>query len=246
MVKTIFIEGFWGGNIDVDDTFFDALKPYKKILIFSAVNFIPHLEKVKKLLEKNNHEVNVVKSSRASCEGQILGCDSYSCSNKIHEKETDLILYIGDGLFHVEALLLSQIYHEKEIPVFQYNPVEKKLTLKTIQDISSKIKKIKSNLLKFTFAKKIGILVSTKPGQEYLDKAIQLKKKLEQEHKTVFLFLDNTFDLNKTEDYPYIDCWVNSACPRIGQDDCLISPKPIINVKEAFDVNTYLSNIKNG
>jgi diphthamide biosynthesis enzyme Dph1/Dph2-like protein len=98
------------------------------------------------------------------------------------------------------------------------------------KDLFKVKQKLKGKLLKYLNAKNIGVLISTKPGQFYLNLAKKLKK------ENIYFFVDNTFDFKHLEDYNFIDAWVNTACPRIGQDDEL----PVINIKEALDPDKYL------
>ncbi len=241
MVKQIFISAKWKKETRLDEETIDELNKFNTISIFSAVNFTNLIPEIIKQIP----DVKVIKTKPARAKecGQVLGCDSYIDSFDKQTFESDAILYIGDGSFHPDAILFSQMYSNKKVPVYRWNPIENKLELFNIERLENKIKKIKANLIKFTLSKNIGILVSVKFGQEHLEKAIKLKEKLKSEGKDSYIFLDNTFDFNKIEDYNFIDCWVNSACPRIGQEDCVNLPKAIINIKEAFDVNKYLSDI---
>jgi len=103
------------------------------------------------------------------------------------------------------------------------------------------MKKYKANLMKFLNAKTIGVLISTKPGQSYLNLALKLKK---QSDKHIILFVDDTFNYNHMENFPFVDVWVNTACPRIGFDDVTSMPRPLINITDAFDPGKALARIE--
>ena len=45
----------------------------------------------------------------------------------------------------------------------------------------------------------------------------------------------NDDDFSNLENYPFVQCWINSACPRIGTDDIVNLDKPLINIREAFN-----------
>jgi len=49
-------------------------------------------------------------------------------------------------------------------------------------------------------------------------KAWEIKKKLEEKGKRCFIFVFDTLDANEMENFPFIDFWVNTACPRIADD----------------------------
>ncbi len=66
--------------------------------------------------------------------------------------------------------------------------------------------------MKFLNAEKVGILISTKPGQENLKRAIELKKRLKD--KKFYLFLCNEIDARQFENFD-IQAWINTGCPRM-------------------------------
>ena len=75
--------------------------------------------------------------------------------------------------------------------------------------------------MNFLKADKIGILVSTKPGQENLKKAEMLKKKLNKKGKEVYVFVCDDIDVNQFENFN-IQSWVNTACPGLAKDNSKI------------------------
>jgi 2-(3-amino-3-carboxypropyl)histidine synthase len=245
MAKTILVDAQWIGDAKLNKEALDIIKSHKRIALFAAVNFVHKINDIKEQLEEAGHVVIITKAARAKVKGQILGCDSY-----IHAFEDDIfdmsdaLLYLGDGAFHPDALLFAQIYEGHEpLTVYRWNPIEQRTIIDTTKKIEDKKKKIKGNLLKFSMSKRIGILVTIKHGQQYIKLAEQLKEKLEKEGKQAYIFLDNTFDFGKIEDYNFIDCWVNTACPRIGQDDGIVIERPIINIREAMEPETYLQHL---
>jgi len=69
--------------------------------------------------------------------------------------------------------------------------------------------------LKFLHADKVGILISTKPGQQRLQKAFELKKKFK---KQSYLFISNNINTQEFENFPEIQSWINTACPRMDMN----------------------------
>ena len=124
----------------------------KKIGIVTTIQHRHKLKEVKKLLEKKGKKVFTA--------GIVLGCD-VSNAKKI-EKKVDAFLYIGTGEFHPLGIAL-----ETKKPVFAANPSSKNVSKIKKSDIEKIKKKTKGTYLKFLTAKKIGILVSTKPGQNF-------------------------------------------------------------------------------
>ena len=83
--------------------------------------------------------------------------------------------------------------------------------------------------MKFLEATEIGILVSLKPGQNNFKKAIELKTQLKD--KNCFIFVFDTLDFNQVENFPFIQCWINTACSRI-LDDYGKFPKPLVDLSD--------------
>jgi 2-(3-amino-3-carboxypropyl)histidine synthase len=175
---------------------------------------------------------------------QILGCDAYHDSFEEDViGDSDAVVYVGDGLFHPKALLLSQIYKKTIKPVLIWDPVISEMRTITVADVQLQINRTRSNLMKFMNAKTVGILVTVKPGQQYLHNAKKLKLQLDKEGKKAYIFIDDDVMLSLLENYPFIDAWVNTACPRIGTDDHVTINKPLINIREAYDPKAALRRL---
>jgi 2-(3-amino-3-carboxypropyl)histidine synthase len=121
---------------------------------------------------------------------------------------------IGSGKFHAINLALQN----NLIYILEGNKISK-LEKEEIEKIKTKRKVARS---KFLISDKIGILVSTKPGQENMKKARKLKKKLEKQNKEVTIFLADNINLEDLENYD-IESWVNTACPALTFDSRIIN-----------------------
>jgi 2-(3-amino-3-carboxypropyl)histidine synthase len=248
MVDSFFVEAKWTGDVSLGREVVDYVKKnkFKKVALFMSIQFLSdaNLKLLKSQIQSISKDVIVLtsKAKRACSDCQVLGCDSYddSYSDNILN-DADVLMYIGDGKFHYTALLLSQLYSGLNKELLVWNPVSKLMTVYTTKEVLKIKGKLKGKMLKFMEAKNIGILVTIKQGQSFPDLADKLKKKLQKEKKNAYIFVDNTFDFAHLENYNFIDFWVNTACPRIGQDDETVSP--ILNVKEALDPEMYLRKL---
>ncbi len=137
--------------------------------------------------------------------GQVLGCNA-AMALKLAGK-VDAFLFVGSGVFHPINVAL-----QAKKPVFCFNPCTSEFRELDKKEVLSYEKARKGAVLKFLAAKTVGIIVSTKPGQKNLQRALQLKKKGDKEY---FIFACDTFDFRYLEDFKFIDCWVNTACPRL-------------------------------
>jgi len=245
-MQSVCIDAKWTGKITLGKDILKYLKEkeIKNIALFASVQFLA-LDHVKEQLKKANIKVIATKAVRTDAQMQILGCDAYHDSFKKNTiQDTDAILYIGDGKFHPLALLHAQRMQKKIKGVILWDPIAKVMNRITEKDILKQTKKTKANIVRFLSATEIGILVTVKPGQQYLNTAKKLKEKLEKEGKKTYIFIDNTLDYAQFENYPFIEAWVNTACPRIGFDDILHIRKPLINIREAIEPVKALALLK--
>lgn len=210
-MKRLFIPA--EAEVDIIPVVEKALKKLpQKIGLLTTAQHLGKLKLAKDFLEKNRKNVFVG--------GQVLGCNQAN-AEKIAEK-VDCFLFIGSGEFHPAGVLLKT---GKRIIVA--NPYSGDVSEISEADIEKIKKRKKGALLKFHEAKNIGILVSTKPGQQNIEEAEKLRKKYGE--KKFYLFVADTFDFNELENFPFIGCWVNTACPRIAEEQ---AKKPIVNLED--------------
>ena len=92
------------------------------------------------------------------------------------------------------------------------------------EDVGVFEKKQKAAYVKFLNADKIGILISTKPGQQNLKKALDFKKSMN--NKKPYLFIANNINTNEFQNFG-LTSWVNTACPRLDMES-----NSIININK--------------
>jgi len=193
----------------------------EKIGLISSLQFLDSLENAKKFLEKKGKIVKIGKGRLY--QGQILGCDVLSA--KIIEKEVEAFLYIGSGKFHPLGIALKT-----EKPVYVLDVEKREITdLKEIKEKFLKQKYAAIALAKD--AKRFGILVSVKLGQLNLELAKEIKKKLEEKGKKAYILVFNEIKPEKLEGLE-LDCYINTACPRITIENRTEFKKPILNTDE--------------
>jgi 2-(3-amino-3-carboxypropyl)histidine synthase len=203
-----------------------ALLP-EKIIVFTTIQLIDNLPKIISQLESLGKKPFIVKTPHTKHEGQLLGC-SIAQYQTYTDKDFDAFLYVGDGLFHPKALL----WKNEDKKVFTYDPFSDIFTEIKGQDIDAIKHKNKASLSKFYASTKIGVLVTTKPGQHRLNQSLSLKAQYPD--KNFYYFLDNTYNFDSLEDFPFIEVFVNTACPRIGFDDSIRMQKPIVNLDDVL------------
>ncbi|MFW6311441.1 MAG: diphthamide synthesis protein [Nanoarchaeota archaeon] len=209
MTKKLFVPAYKKSEINPDFILKQLEKVPKPFFLTYSIQFKEIVELIKKSYNKKD----------LTGFSQVLGCSR----PKIPENsDTKAILLIGSGRFHGVSLSL-----ETNLQVYVLEPGSDKLSLIEEKEIQ-KLKQIqKSSYTKFLNSKSIGILVSLKPGQNKLQKALELQKNLEKSDKESYIFIANNINLDETQNFHGIDSWINTACPRLSLDKT-----DIININE--------------
>ncbi|MEK6808888.1 MAG: diphthamide synthesis protein [Nanoarchaeota archaeon] len=209
-MKTLFIPARFIGKVRLKKSMIDKLP--MSVGLVSTTQFLGSISSIKKQIEDSGRRVFVGDSLQGS-KGHILGCDVSSA--KAVDSEINAFLYIGSGEFHPRGVAL-----ETERDIFMFNPITNRFTRLDKNEIKKYKMRKKSAYLRFLSAKSIGIIVSTKQGQNNLLRALELRKRLKEKNSYIFIF--DTIDFRELENFPFIDAWVNTACPRIDEDiDCV-------------------------
>lgn len=211
----------------ISKKFFNLLKEelekinVKKLVIFYSIQYELLAKSLYNFL-KNRFNIIAFK--------QIVGCN-------IPLYNTHAYICVSDGQFHGLSIIKKQIndlflkYKNfdiiKEIkPVFIVNKNIIKIEEK---EIKKQIDDLKVRWFNFNKAKKYGIIVSIKPGQEAFDKALLIKKQIEKDRKKAFLFLANEIKLEEFYNFD-IDFFIITACPQFSIE----GNKKLCNIEEFF------------
>jgi diphthamide biosynthesis enzyme Dph1/Dph2-like protein len=187
-------------NSEINTKKISELKLPKSIAIAYSIQYKEVASQIQKILSKKHNITNFV---------QVLGC-----SNPKFPKDTKAVLLISSGKFHAVSLAV-----ESNLPVYILEA--DKLRKISEEEISSLKKRKMGSYMKFLNADKVGILISTKPGQENMQKAISLKNKMKK--KDTYLFISNDINTREFENFPDIKSWINTACPRLDFDNSVIN-----------------------
>jgi len=233
MAKIMFIPAKYSKKITIPKNIIDKIP--NRTMLFGSVQFLHQLPDVERQLKKHGKKVLMVKSRNflyegMICErGQLLGCNLETFDAKNYGEDFDAFLYIGDGLFHPQALLVN---NRKDI--YCYDPKTKRLDVLGKEMHDTLQKRAKGSMIKFLSSKNIGIIVTTKRGQDNGKRADMLKEKIIKKwpDKKVFMFYCSELNFSELENFNFIEIYINSACPRMGHEDTVRSPKPIINMSD--------------
>jgi 2-(3-amino-3-carboxypropyl)histidine synthase len=235
-MKTLFIPVHSKENIiPLLEKSLSFLKKTRKVSIFTTIQYANKISEIKKFYEKNKIKIEILNSTKkheiqgisAKEPSQILGCDATAAKKATGEK----IIYIGSGEFHPIAIYLNL---KKEIEIIKINPESKSIEKYNANEIKKFLAKRAARLQKIKDSKKIGIWITTKPGQYNEKLALKAKKILEKKGKKTYLFVSDVISGYEMQNFPDIQAWVNTACPRIIEDQPNF-PKPIVNAEEVIN-----------
>ncbi len=211
----------------------------ERLMLFASVQFLHHLNNVATQLETagkttfTSESKNFLYDGMITPKGQLLGCNMEKFDATKDQEHFDAFLYIGDGVFHPKALLVN---NRKD--VFCYDPKLQKLKKLPLELYDELHKRNRGNLMLFLQATHIGVLVTTKRGQNSSKRVEKLKELVKNRwpDKKLYIFIANEINFLELENFNFIQVYINSACSRIGHDDTTRSPIPIVNIEDIEDM----------
>jgi 2-(3-amino-3-carboxypropyl)histidine synthase len=195
----------------------------KKIGIVSTAQHLHKLKDVENILKKHKYiPITSEGDERISEKSQILGCNFTAGTNIIDR--VDCFLFIGSGNFHPIGLMLSS--KKSVIAADPYTNVVKKQELEDLKDTI--LRQRYGAIANSKNAKRFGILVGTKRGQQRIKLAYEIKEILDKSSKKSLIITLDQFSPIALQGFGNIDCFISTACPRIAIDDYLKYKIPII------------------
>lgn len=167
----------------------------KKVGLLASIQFLYLLKDVKK-----NFKNGIIG-------GQVTGCN-VSNAMKIKNK-VDCFFILSEGRFHAIEVARKT---KKSVYISTGDKI-------TEQEIIDYEKRLTGKKIRFYNAKKLGILVSLKPGQYNLKLAKELKNKLK--NKESYILMADNIDINSLENFSGIDMFINTACSRIESNNII-------------------------
>jgi 2-(3-amino-3-carboxypropyl)histidine synthase len=224
-IPTIYVEARSTVTIDkAVERSFTLLNGYTTVGLATSIQHLQTLNQAREILTRAGKTVIIGDTGQMGYPGQVSGCN-YSNVKSI-AKDVEVFLFVGGGMFHALGVALST-----SKPTFIADPYDNRA-----YQINAEAKKI----LKQRFAiiqeaknaKKFGIFVGLKPGQKHFDKALHLKEKAEKAGKVTYLLAAREITPETLLEFPSIDAYVNTACPRVSLDASGKFQKPVLTVNE--------------
>jgi len=224
---TVYVEARAALNVDsAVERALPMMEKWRKIGLATTVQHVQTLDEVREILTRQGKTVVIGDTGRLSYPGQVIGCD-YSNAVSI-AKDVEAFLFVGGGQFHALGVALST-----SKPTVVADPYDNTAT--SVDREAEKILKQRwAQVQEAKKAKTLAVLVGLKPGQNRPEEAQQLKEKLEEHGKTAYLFAIKEITPEALMEFPTVDAFVNTACPRLSLDDTVRFKKPVLTVNEAL------------
>ena len=241
-VPTIYVEARASVNVDVTvEKALDLLSKYSKIGLATSVQHLQMLNGARELLVRAGKTVIIGDALRMGYAGQVIGCD-YSNVKSI-ANEVEAYLFVGGGMFHALGIALST-----SKPTVIADPYDNRAY--SIDEEAQKLLKAHwACIEQAQHAKTFGVLVGLKPGQKRLDEALKIKELVEKHGKTAYLLAIREVAPEALLEFPTIDAYVNTACPRVSLDAPGKFSKPVLTINEfmvASGESSWESMLKKG
>ncbi|XP_060704132.1 2-(3-amino-3-carboxypropyl)histidine synthase subunit 1 isoform X1 [Hemiscyllium ocellatum] len=191
------------------------------LALVSTIQFVAALQCTSQEL-RSEYDVCVPQYKPLS-PGEILGCTSPHI-----EKPVRAIIYLGDGRFHLESIMIAN----PGIPAYRYDPYNKVLT-RELYDHGAMQAIRKDAIATAAKATMWGLILGTLGRQgspkimEHVESQLQTLKV-----PYIIVLLSEIFP-DKLRLFQEVDVWVQVACPRLSIDWGEAFSKPLLTPYEA-------------
>lgn len=208
-------------NQHVIDTVKHNFKPGSSIALVSTIQFVAAIQSIQHMLQG---EYNIIiPQSKPLSPGEILGCTSPKLP-----AETDAVIYIGDGRFHLESVMIAN----PRLAAYRYDPYSKVFSREHYDH--DKMRQVRRDaILQAASGQKFGIILGSlgRQGSPSILGYLQEVMNTAGIEYTVVL-LSEIFP-EKLKLFEDIDVWVQIACPRLSIDWGSAFDKPLLTPYEA-------------
>lgn len=241
-VRTIYVEARSTATVnDVIELAIPLLSKWYKIGLATTVQHVQAIDRAREILVRAGKTVAVGDAGRINYAGQVSGCD-YSNVKSI-ANAVEAFLFIGGGQFHALGIALNT-----SKPTIIADPYEKRAY--SIDAAAQKTLKQRWLCIEEAqHAKTFGVLIGLKLGQKRLDEALKIKNLLEKNGKKAILFSIREISPEALLEFPSVDAYVNTACPRISIEAASKFAKPVLTINELKVVtgeSSWETLLKNG
>jgi len=217
------------------------IKDCRRIGLATSIQHIQTLDIVRESLVRAGKIVVIGDTGQVPYAGQVTGCN-YTNVRSI-ASEIDAVLFVGGGKFHALGIALAT-----SKPTFVADPYDNNAYCVT-DDAQKVIKQRWVSIGQAAKAKVFGVLIGLKPGQLHLNAGLKVKEAIEKTGRQACLLALREVTPEALMEFPSIDAYVNTACPRISMEAPAKFSKPVITADElvvVFGETSWENLLKKG
>ncbi|KAG0252261.1 Diphthamide biosynthesis protein 1 [Actinomortierella ambigua] len=193
-----------------------------RLVVVGVIQFVQAIQAARRELEVDY--VLTAPQAKPLSPAEILGCTS----PKLDTKEFDALVFLGDGRFHLESIMI----HNPDLPAFRYDPYNKKFTRERYDhaDMHS-LRKHAIEVAKK--AKRFGLILGTLGRQGSTSILEHMEKKIKERGLDYTIILLSEIFPSKLAMFEDMDAFIQIACPRLSIDWGYAFSKPLLTPYEA-------------
>ncbi|KAF2464967.1 Diphthamide biosynthesis protein 1 [Lindgomyces ingoldianus] len=208
----------------------------KTIALVGTIQFNATIHGIVPILRREGYNPIVPQIAPLS-KGEILGCTSPSMSIKPGQLDSkgreevvpDLLLYLGDGRFHLESAMIAN----PSLSAYRYDPYSRRLTHETYAH-NSLYDLRRTAILTAREARTWGIILGSLGRQGNPHTLTLIENELKRQGiNSINLLLSEIFP-GKLSMMSDVEAWVQIACPRLSIDWGYAFPRPLLSPYEAL------------
>ncbi|ORZ41518.1 putative diphthamide synthesis protein-domain-containing protein [Catenaria anguillulae PL171] len=197
------------------------LTPGSHLALVATIQFVGSLHVARQELAQ--HFTITVPQSKPLSPGEILGCTSPKLAADI-----DAIVYLGDGKFHLESILI----HNPGVPAYRYDPYSSILTSERYDHADMRSARADAMQLARR-ATKWGLILGTLGRQGSPDILNWIRTILSQRGTPFITVCMSEIFPARLAEFADVECWVQVACPRLSIDWGRFFKQPLLSPYEA-------------
>ncbi|KAI9824590.1 MAG: Diphthamide biosynthesis protein 1 [Thelocarpon impressellum] len=196
------------------------------IAMVGTIQFNATIHSIKPSLERAGFTVRIPQTAPLS-KGEILGCTSPRLDRQ--SSPVDLLLYLGDGRFHLESAMI----HNPSLPAYRYDPYSRRLTREHYEH--TEMRSLRSTAIASArSAKKWGVILGALGRQGNPSTLSLIEAHLASRGIPYITLLLSEIFPDKLALMPDVHAWVQVACPRLSIDWGYAFPRPLLTPYEAL------------
>mgnify|MGYP003729592609 CR=1 FL=1 len=194
-----------------------------KIALASTIQFVSSIHDLARQLRDSGYTITLPQS-RPLSSGEVLGCTAPKLDPCVNT-----IVFICDGRFHLEALMISN----PEIKAYRYDPYSRKLTHETYafdEMYKQRTSAINRALEVMGKGGRFGLVLGTlgRQGNENLFDRLVQRLKSTTDCDIIKVLMPEVVQ-DRLELFDSVDVWVQVACPRLSIDWGSFFHTPLLN-----------------